>query len=617
MTSRARVRPRVLSPETGESLPLTDVAGPILTGRDSGAIRLLGRHGSGKTTALNHLAGLVPPHLNVSFLDEPSPHAIANALSRGWVVFTSRLTSFPTVPVSSLKLAPWAQDEWIEYLLASDHRQCTSVMDRLTRVKEETTLLGGIPELWVIVLDRMIADPSLPGPRGALQSEFAALVPDAGRRILFESDCFDALATARGIESLKRHHPGDDLHRLIRHRPVQLLLATDWVANAINQQHAHRVLCVTLPRDLVREVASRIADDAETVDRLRSLFDEGDRSIQPMLASLLHALDIDWKPGPLPLQLEGAYLNGAFWPEIDLTGAPMQGADLSNANLSSSRLGSAILEGASLSGAYLCGSSIERASFARADLSRASLEQVRAERACFASAILVAANLERGNFDKANFEAADLTRAQLSGASLNGADLRSAKLDDANFAGADLSGANMQRLTLVRSNLAGARFASADLSGCNLEGINLPGANFADANLRGALLTGSRMPGANFSAASLRASRPGWRSTGKNADLRRVDLREAAFHLGSSRSGLVGSPIACEGSRTGFYTDDSNEQAFKSPEEIRKANLRGADLRGAIIIGVDFYLVDLRGARLDPKQLPHIRRSGAILEARA
>ena len=73
----------------------------------------------------------------------------------------------------------------------------------------------------------------------------------------------------------------------------------------------------------------------------------------------------------------------------------------------------------------------------------------------------------------------------------------------------------------------------------------------------------------------------------------------------------------CEGSRTGFYTDDSTEQAFKSPEEIRKANLRGADLRGAIIIGVDFYLVDLRGARLDPKQLPHIRRSGAILEARS
>jgi hypothetical protein len=52
----------------------------------------------------------------------------------------------------------------------------------------------------------------------------------------------------------------------------------------------------------------------------------------------------------------------------------------------------------------------------------------------------------------------------------------------------------------------------------------------------------------------------------------------------------VGSPIACEGSRTGFYTDDFEEQTFKSPEEIRKANLCNADLRGAKLDGVDFYL---------------------------
>jgi hypothetical protein len=86
--------------------------------------------------------------------------------------------------------------------------------------------------------------------------------------------------------------------------------------------------------------------------------------------------------------------------------------------------------------------------------------------------------------------------------------------------------------------------------------------------------------------------------------------------MGGSRSGLVGSPIASEGSRTGFYTDEFEEQHFKSPEEIRKANLCGVDLRGAIIEGVDFYLVDLRGAKYDPDQEQQLRRSGAILEAR-
>jgi hypothetical protein len=78
-------------------------------------------------------------------------------------------------------------------------------------------------------------------------------------------------------------------------------------------------------------------------------------------------------------------------------------------------------------------------------------------------------------------------------------------------------------------------------------------------------------------------------------------------------SGLVGSPIACEGSKTGFYTDDYEDMHFKRPEDIRKANLCGADLRGAKIDGLDFYLVDLRDAKLEAKQLEHVRRCGAIL----
>lgn len=98
-----------------------------------------------------------------------------------------------------------------------------------------------------------------------------------------------------------------------------------------------------------------------------------------------------------------------------------------------------------------------------------------------------------------------------------------------------------------------------------------------------------------------------------DADLRHADFSNCAFHLGSSRSGLVGSPIACEGSRTGFYTDDYNEQDFKAPEEIRKADLRGANLQGAIVDRADFYLVDLRGAQYSLDQAQHFRRCGAIL----
>ncbi len=86
--------------------------------------------------------------------------------------------------------------------------------------------------------------------------------------------------------------------------------------------------------------------------------------------------------------------------------------------------------------------------------------------------------------------------------------------------------------------------------------------------------------------------------------------------MGSSRSGLVNSPIASEGSRTGFYTDDYNDQDYKPPEEIRKANLCGCDLRDAIVDSTDFYLVDLRRAKYSEEQARHFARCGAILHSR-
>ena len=165
------------------------------------------------------------------------------------------------------------------------------------------------------------------------------------------------------------------------------------------------------------------------------------------------------------------------------------------------------------------------------------------------------------------------------------------------------------------ATLDGASFAHASAVQCIFEGIDLADADFDTATLTGSLFTGSRMPHANFRGAKLTSSglaEIDW----PGADLRDADLRGATFHMGSSRSGLVGSPIACEGSRTGFYTDDYNDQDFKAPEEIRKANLRDADLRGANIDGVDFYLVDLRGAKYTPEQAKHFARCGAILRSR-
>ena len=56
--------------------------------------------------------------------------------------------------------------------------------------------------------------------------------------------------------------------------------------------------------------------------------------------------------------------------------------------------------------------------------------------------------------------------------------------------------------------------------------------------------------------------------------LARASGNEVALNRGmyQRKNAEIGSTIPCEGSRTGFYTDDYNEQDYKSPEEIRKAS---------------------------------------------
>jgi len=165
---------------------------------------------------------------------------------------------------------------------------------------------------------------------------------------------------------------------------------------------------------------------------------------------------------------------------------------------------------------------------------------------------------------------------------------------------ARLDGANFYRARLCRAKLDGIEmlfpcFRSADLSHADLTGASLRHGDFRSANLSNAGLADIDLQGANLSG---------------------VDFSNASFHLGSSRSGLVGSTIPCEGSKTGFYTDEFDEQDFKSPEDIRKADLRGANLTNAIVDKTDWYLVDLRGAKYSKEQAGHFASCGAILRSR-
>jgi uncharacterized protein YjbI with pentapeptide repeats len=65
--------------------------------------------------------------------------------------------------------------------------------------------------------------------------------------------------------------------------------------------------------------------------------------------------------------------------------------------------------------------------------------------------------------------------------------------------------------------------------------------------------------------------------------------------------------------RRASYGDEFDQQTYRAPEEIRKANLCGDDLHNAHLEGTDFYLVDLRRAKYTRDQFEYLRRCSAIL----
>jgi uncharacterized protein YjbI with pentapeptide repeats len=599
---RAPVRPRVLSPHSGEDLLLEDEIRRLLEARRSGLIRLHADPDSA-AEAVRHVAGAFAgiPEVVCTVSSFPAVELCCETMHTLDVVFS---------------LAPWRRDDWIEYLLARHPDRCASVMARLRQSDGHD--LPGSPALWRVVLDRMAADEALAGPREALLRHVYALVDDPGRVPMVQAACLnaalldarepqtlaDALAVA-GRRSLTR--------LLVTHAPLRLLLAADRAAADLAARAECPYLTSRWPFALVHDVARLVAVLPEALGYLRELVAERRWA---MAASLLHATDTGWVPDPerLPV-LAGAYLARAAWPDASLVGLKAFGAELIDADLRRADLTDACLAKADLRRTCLQRARLGRADLVGADLRGADLSFVRAEDASFRGADLRGADLDGALLTLASLEGANLDAARLTDA-----DLRAARLTGATLAGADLSGGNLTGATLagVKLNEArwhGAVFVAAALTDCDLEGMDLPDADFTGAKLDNALLTGSSLPDARLDRASLRnagLAEVSW----ERASLRDADLTGASFHLGTSRSGLVGSPIPCEGSKTGFYTDDFAEQDFKSPEEVRKANLCFADLRGAKLDLVDLYLVDLRGALLDPEQEEHARRCGAILEAR-
>lgn len=609
---RAPVRPRVISPVTGDTVLLEDEIAGLLESPQRCSVALWGPRCSGKTTALQHLAEVLPSErlllvddADVQTEEQLDPERFRVLVPQG-----------RCAPDHVLLMAPWDIDDVLEYLMAVAPKRTASVMSRWQK-SPDAELAEGLPEIVRLVIDRMIANDKIDSVHAALQDLFEQFLsnPDDLRRAgMFAVSTFIGMeATESLAEELKKRIPQRFL-RILNPKGPRLVLAASHMMRAISSDH--QVLNRQFPRELIQECALATNWVSGATDELLKILGNDPSLRHSMAVSILHAagMPIRFAAGNEPY-LAYAFLPRIQWKEASLkravlSFAKLSRADLSGANLDDSFLSSADLSFSCLHRASMCNAKGDDASLNGADLSDALMDG-----STWGKAVFSGANLQRASLKHSKLCGADLSGADLTSVDFFSADLYFAKLDGANLQDADLTHATLRNANLREANLRGANFGWAVLVDCDLEGVQLHCPNFENAILQRALLTGSIMESPNFMRSDLRdtgLAHIQW----PNADLRDADLRGASFHLGSTRSGLVGSPYPSHGTRTGFYTNEYDDQTYRAPEDIRKADLRGADLRGANITDVDFYLVDLRGAKYDDKQLEHLIRCDAILHDR-
>ncbi|HEX5031191.1 MAG TPA: pentapeptide repeat-containing protein, partial [Candidatus Eisenbacteria bacterium] len=335
---RAAVVPRALSPTTGDPLALEDLVRPYLG--QKGAIAVLGPAGSGRTTALAHLAAALGRAVAV-LDDDADVRQVSDAAGRGLAVY-ARGRIHPMRHLATLVLAPWGRDEALEYMMALHRDGCGAVMPRLFS-DPDVAMLDGTAELWRAVLERMAA-----GAGGVA----------------------DALA-----EIATRARKDDPIHR---HRAIRTVRRAYEIALEIRgPENAWLALGVRQEPEVLRAAAKLLAGAAEARDVLAKVCEGPADERQPMVASLLLLLDPLWKPKGVP-RLDGAHLPGARWRAVELPDAVLKGANLAGADLDAAILDRADAQRASFRGARLRGASfrgarLERAAFGRADFAGACL----------------------------------------------------------------------------------------------------------------------------------------------------------------------------------------------------------------------------------------------------
>ena len=261
-TGAARIR----ASETREALLLEDEIARLQESGERGVVALLGGAGSGKSTAIAHLAAVLPSG-SVQLLDDPLEQQITATAPSGLVVYAAK-EELTHGHLAKYQLLDWTQDELIEYLLARHRTRCTSVLARAR--PEDLRLLGGVPELWQPILDCLAEDAGIADARQALIRHVNMQVVSPMRPGQIQEICLRAatMPEAEWSSRLADLKLPICLVNTLRHKPVQLILGAEEIAGQLRKSRKCRFLKSKLPEELVAAAGELLAGDATGLQSL-------------------------------------------------------------------------------------------------------------------------------------------------------------------------------------------------------------------------------------------------------------------------------------------------------------------------------------------------------------
>src|SRR3954454_10823597 len=112
---RAPVVPRARLSPGGAALPIPTLIAPLLDRCPNGIIQIVGPALSGKTTALQHLAAVLPQDRRIAIVDEPQYHHWTNTANDVVTILATQIEK--KLPMlATFHLAEWGADDCVEYL---------------------------------------------------------------------------------------------------------------------------------------------------------------------------------------------------------------------------------------------------------------------------------------------------------------------------------------------------------------------------------------------------------------------------------------------------------------------------------------------------------------------